>query len=280
MTLTNGGDPSMTLSTETKATAFGDYVEVADGVHLFCRHAGVDNGGPPVLLLHGNRDNHSHWAEVEQLLARSHHTVAIDFRGHGLSSKVDCPLSPELLGDDIRALCDHYGFGRVVLAGHSLGSVVSMTFTHRWPDRVERLVLLGSAASFTLKFKRPPLPRDEAEFATLIRDANRRAAPLFFHPGHPDVQRRVTACWSTVPLAVHRNLVALEHPYLRPIVPQLDLPVLVIAGEHDRCTTADQAAWIHEHLPESTLAIIPASAHFMYMEQPARVAEQIEAFLQ
>src|SRR4051812_17965960 len=174
MTLTKGGDPSMTLSTETKATAFGDYVEVADGVHLFCRHAGVDNGGPPVLLLHGNRDNHSHWAEVEQLLARSHHTVAIDFRGHGLSSKVDCPLSPELLGDDIRALCDHYGFGRVVLAGHSLGSVVSMTFTHRWPDRVERLVLLGSAASFTLKFKRPPLPRDEAEFARLIRDANRR----------------------------------------------------------------------------------------------------------
>jgi pimeloyl-ACP methyl ester carboxylesterase len=280
MTLTNGGDPAMSLSSTTDLTAFGDYVEVADGVDLFCRHAGADNDGPPVLLLHGNRDNHSHWAEVESRLSRTHHTVAIDFRGHGLSSKIDCPLSPELLADDVRAVCNHYGFGRVVLAGHSLGSVVSMTFAHRWSQRVERLVLLGAAASFTLKFKRPPLPRDEAEFAELIRDANRRAAPLFFHPAYPDVQRRVTACWSTIPLVVHRNLVALEHPDLRPIVPQLELPVLVIAGQHDRCTTPEQAVWIHAHLPDSSLTIVPDSAHFMYMEQPALVAERIASFLQ
>jgi pimeloyl-ACP methyl ester carboxylesterase len=279
MTPTNGGDPTLSISTTTQATAFGDYVEVADGVELFCRHAGADNDGPPLLLLHGNRDNHSHWAEVAELLAPSQHTVAIDFRGHGLSSKVDCALSPELLADDILAVCNHYGFERVVLAGHSLGSVVSMTFAHRGPQRVERLVLLGAAASFTLNFTRPPLPRDETEFAELIRDANRRAAPLFFHPAYPDVQRRVTACWSTIPLVVHRNLVALEHPDLRPIVPELELPVLVIAGQHDRCTTPEQALWIHKHLPDSQLLIVPESAHFMYMEQPALVAERIATFL-
>jgi pimeloyl-ACP methyl ester carboxylesterase len=270
----------MTLHIDAEADARGDYVEVAEGVHLFCRHAGAHHGGAPVLLLHGNRDNHSHWAEVEHRLARNHHTVAVDFRGHGLSSKVDCPLSPELLADDVRSLCDLHGFERVVLAGHSLGSVVSMTFAHRWPGRAERLVLLGAAATFELKFRRPPAPRDEAEFAALIRDANVRAAPLFFHPAHPDVQRRVTACWSTIPLAVHRNLVALAHPDLRPIVPQLDLPVLVVAGEHDRCTTAEQGRWIHEHLPRSELLVVPDSAHFMYMEQPAVVAERIGAFLE
>jgi pimeloyl-ACP methyl ester carboxylesterase len=269
----------MTLSTDSATGARGDYVEVADGVHLFCRHAGAEHGGTPVLLLHGNRDNHSHWAEVQERLARSRHTIAVDFRGHGLSSKPDCPFSPELLADDVRAVCDAHGWDRVVLVGHSLGSVVGMTFAHRWPDRVERLVLLGAAATFELKFKRPPTPRDENEFREAIRDTNRRAAPLFFHASYPDVQRRVTACWSTIPLAVHRNLVALRHPDLRPVVPQLDLPVLVVVGEHDRCTTPEQGRWIHEHLPRAELLVVPDSAHFMHMEQPELVAEGVDAFL-
>jgi pimeloyl-ACP methyl ester carboxylesterase len=257
----------------------GDYVEVEDGVQVFCRHAGGDHDGPPLLLLHGNRDNHSHYAELERALARSRHTVAIDFRGHGLSSKVDCPMSAGLLAADIRAVCDHYGWERVHLAGHSLGAVTSMTLALSAPERVERLILLGAAASFELKFRRPPLPQDEAGFPAMIREANRRAAPLFFHHRHPDVQRRVTASWSTILLKVHRNLVALEHPDLRPVVPALRMPTLVIAGEHDRCTTVEQARWLHAHLPDSELYVVPDTAHFMYMERPALVAARIERFL-
>jgi pimeloyl-ACP methyl ester carboxylesterase len=269
----------MTTLASTRPIAACDYVRVADGTRIFCRHAGIEHGGPPVILLHGNRDNHAHFGEVQQRLAREHHTVAIDFRGHGLSSKLDRPMSPDLLAEDVSAVCEHYGFERVVLAGHSLGSVVSMTFASRWPGRVERLVLLGAAASFELKFKRPPVPDDEADFPAIIEDANRRAAPLFFHSAHPDVQRRVTAGWSTVTLTVHRRLVTLEHPDLRPLVPRLAMPVLVIAGEQDRCTTVDQARWIHDNLPDSQLYVVPRSAHFMYMEHPDLVGERIERFL-
>jgi pimeloyl-ACP methyl ester carboxylesterase len=265
--------------THTHAVDGGDYVEVADGVHVFCRHAGTKHDGPPVLLLHGNRDNHSHFAELQQRLAREHHIVAIDFRGHGLSSKVDSPMSADLLADDIRAVCDYHGFERVVVAGHSLGSVVSVIFASRRPERVERLVLLGSAASFELKFKRPPLPANEAAFRTMVKEANRRAAPLFFHSGHPDVQRRVTASWSTMTLMVHRRLVALAHPDLRALIPRLAMPALVIAGEQDRCTTVEQACWIADNLSDGELFVVPRSAHFMYMEDPELVADRISRFL-
>jgi 3-oxoadipate enol-lactonase len=263
-------------------SVIADYVEVEPEVHLFCRHARPRAGGPagaPVLLLHGNRDNHAHFAELQALLSKRRHTVAIDFRGHGLSSKVDCAISPELLAADVDAVRRHYGWDRVVLAGHSLGSVTSIRFAQRWPEQVTRLILLGSEASFTLKFCRPGLPVDEAGFAEVIREANRRAAPLFFHPAYPDVQRRVIATWSTIPLKVHRNLVALEHPDLRGAIPQLSMATLVIAGEHDRCTTVEQARWIHDHLPDSELFVVPDTAHFMYVEQPAAVAERIEGFL-
>lgn len=256
-----------------------DYVEVEPDVHIFTRHAGLHAEEPPVLLLHGNRDNHSHYAELETLLSATRHTVAVDFRGHGLSSKVDCPISAEVLAADIEAVRRHYGWDQVVLAGHSLGAVTSVTYAHRWPERVCRLVLMGTAASFTLGFRRPAMPADEQEYAEVIREANRRAAPLFFHASYPDVGRRVAATWSTVPLRIHRNLVALEHPDLRDVVRELAMPTLVIAGEDDRCTTVEQASWIHDHVAGSELFVVDGSAHFMYVEQPEVVARRIERFL-
>lgn len=230
------------------------------------------------VVNHENHTSHA-YAELEGSLAETRRTVAIDFRGHGLSSKVDCAMSAEVLADDVLAVCDHYEWERVVLAGHSLGAVTSMTVAARRPERVGNMVLLGAAASFELKFRRPPLPADEESFPAVIREANRRAAPLFFHESYPDVRRRVTASWSTILLKVHRNLVALEHPDLRPVVPALRMPTLVVAGEHDRCTTVGQARWIHEHVPDSELYIVPDSAHFMYMEQPSLVADRMTRFL-
>ena len=270
----------MTLSHEVDVAAFGDYLELDDGTKLYCRHDGIRHDGPPVLLLHGNRDNHSHFAELAQRLSRSYHTVAVDFRGHGLSSKRECPLTLERLVADVLALCDHRGYDRVVLCGHSLGSVVGMLVAHERPGLVTRMVLMGTAATFELKFKRPPAPDDEAAFAALIDDANRRAAPLFFHPHHPEVAARVTACWSTITPAAHRGLTALRHPDLRGVVEQIAPRALLIAGEHDRCTTPDQARWMHAHLPDSELFVVPDTAHFMYLEEPDLVASRVLRFLE
>ena len=105
----------MTLSHEVDVAAFGDYLELDDGTKLYCRHDGIRHDGPPVLLLHGNRDNHSHFAELAQRLSRSYHTVAVDFRGHGLCPSASArSLSNDWLAD-VLALCDHRGYDRVVL---------------------------------------------------------------------------------------------------------------------------------------------------------------------
>jgi pimeloyl-ACP methyl ester carboxylesterase len=259
-------------------TMHGDYVEVEDGVHIYCRHTGVSDA-PPLLLLHGNRDNHSHFAEMESILGGTHYTVAVDFRCHGLSSKPDCPLSPELFARDIERVMDHYGWESVTLIGHSLGSVTSLVLASRRPERIDRLVLLGCAATYKVGFKRPEMELTEETFPQFVAEANRRAGPFFFHDRYPEVQHRVLGSWSTVPLRVHRNLVRLEHPDLRPVVPGLGMPTLVIAGEYDKSTTVEHAQWIHEHLPGSTLFVVPDTAHFMYMEQPDLVADQIQEFL-
>jgi pimeloyl-ACP methyl ester carboxylesterase len=257
-----------------------EYVQAAPGVHLFCRSAGHPGATMPVLMLHGNRDNHAHYAALQELLAHAGwHSVAVDWRGHGMSSTLDCTPRPELLAQDVSAVIDHFGWEQVVLVGHSLGSVAAMTFADMWPERVAATVLMGTAATFTLPFRRPEKPVTRESWPEFVREANVRAFPVFFHECHPETARRICAAWANIPFEVHQQLVTLNHPDMREVVRRLRAPALVIAGEHDRCTPPDAAAWIRENHRDAELAIIPSTAHFMYVEEPRLVAREIDAFL-
>ena len=257
-----------------------EYVQVADGANLFCRSAGDPTADPPLLLLHGNRDNHTHYAAMQELLARAGwHSVALDWRGHGLSSTLDRTPAPELLAHDIKALVEHFGWRRCVLVGHSLGSVAAMTFADLWPERVTATVLMGTAATFTLPFRRPETPVTRETWPAFVREANARARPVFFHERHPETARRISAAWATVPFDVHQQLIKLEHPDLRDLVRRLTVPALVIAGEHDRCTPPEQAKWIQANHGDAKLAVIRDTAHFMYVEDAPSVVDAIDSFL-
>ena len=257
-----------------------EYVEVAAGVNLFCRSAGDPTINPPLLLLHGNRDNHTHYAAMQELLAQAGwHSVALDWRGHGMSSTLDCAPAPELLAQDINAVAAHFGWQRFVLVGHSLGSVAAMTYADRWPERLAATVLMGTAATFTLPFRRPETPVTRETWPQFVREANDRARPVFFHERYPETARRISAAWAAVPFDVHQQLVKLKHPDLRELVQRLTVPALVIAGEHDRCTPPEQAKWIQENHRDAKLAIIPNTAHFMYVEDAPAVALPIDSFL-
>jgi pimeloyl-ACP methyl ester carboxylesterase len=256
-----------------------DYIPVGDNVQIFCRLSGLQNRGTPLVLLHGNRDNHSHFAEVEGFLSQSRLTMALDFRGHGLSSKPDCPLSPEGFVKDVQEVVRHFGWEKIILVGHSLGAVTSMVYALNVPGQVERLVLMGASAYYRSEWQRPATPLTAETFPDIIAEANKRAAPFFFLEEYPAVQRRVLASWSAIPLHVHRNLLHLVHPDLREAVPKLPMPALVIAGEKDRCTPVDSARWIKDHLPAGSLAVIPGTGHFMFMEKPQEVARLVEEFL-
>lgn len=259
-------------------TARCDFVEVAEGVSMFYRSSGLQNTGEPLIFLHGNRDNHSHFVELQGILSTKRQTIAIDLRGHGFSSKVDCPLSADLYADDLDAFIKHHGWESVTLIGHSLGAVTSMVYALRAPERVSRMVLMGAAAYYEMKWKRPAVT--EETYPDVIRESNKRAGPFFFLEEYPEVQRRVVASWSSIVFPVHRNLIQLTHPDLRPRIPELMTPTLVIAGEQDRSTPMESARWLSEHMPKAQLAIIPRTGHFMFMEQPEMVASSIQSFLQ
>lgn len=135
----------------------GRTVTLPTGIEMRYLEAG-DPEGDVVLFLHGYTDTSLSFAPtIQSLLARRPgvRALAVDLRGHGGSSMPlpeECAPEPErcftieLLAEDVLAFMDALDLERAHLVGHSLGSMVAQLAALAAPERVQSLVLIGSAA--------------------------------------------------------------------------------------------------------------------------------------
>lgn len=100
--------------------------------------------GPVVLLLHGLGCDHTTWAPVMESLARTHTVIAPDLLGHGSSDKPRADYSVGGYANGMRDLLTVLGVDSATVVGHSFGGGVAMQFAYQYPERTERLVLVGS----------------------------------------------------------------------------------------------------------------------------------------
>jgi pimeloyl-ACP methyl ester carboxylesterase len=103
------------------------------------------SGRTPVVLVHGNGGDRSHWSETQPHLARVRHTVSFDLRGMGESQ----PPSPDAYGlegmvDDVVRVADALQLGPFVLIGHSYGGSVVAAACARIPERLAGALFLDA----------------------------------------------------------------------------------------------------------------------------------------
>ncbi len=104
-------------------------------------HAGT---GPAILLIHGIGDSSDSWRPVIDQLAQHHTVVAPDLLGHGRSEKPRADYSVAAYANGMRDLLSVLEIDRATVVGHSLGGGVAGQFAYQFPERCERLVLVGS----------------------------------------------------------------------------------------------------------------------------------------
>lgn len=100
-----------------------------------------NEGAPPLLLVHGERDHCRNWDWVAQALRSEYHVIAPDLRGHGDSqwliggayTLADCVY-------DIAQLVHQAGLEDIAIVGHSMGGAVSLGYAGLFPETVRRLV--------------------------------------------------------------------------------------------------------------------------------------------
>jgi pimeloyl-ACP methyl ester carboxylesterase len=226
-----------------------------------------------------------------------------NYRGHGRSAPPEDPERIDIaaLAEDLGSVRKHVGDPPCVLLGHSMGCQVVLEAYRQRPAGVRGLVLLcGSFGNVTSTFH--GLPLLDLILPTLLDVAERA----------PNIVR---ALWSRVPhkLAFKVALKAREvdpervHaedmlPYLShmthvdfpmflrmlraagrhsagDLLTQVDVPVLVVAGERDTFTPAFLAESMASTLPKGELLMVPRGTHVAPIEQPGLVNARIEEFL-
>jgi pimeloyl-ACP methyl ester carboxylesterase len=255
--------------------------------------------GPVLVLVHGIAGSSATWSRVIPQLAERHTVVAPDLLGHGESAKPRGDYSLGAYASGIRDLLVVLGHERATLVGHSLGGGVAMQFAYQFPERCERLVLVGSGGlgrEVGALLKLLSLPGAEYvlplvltrglhdAFASVGRFVGRsglRANSLLEELWHSYTRltdaRAQRAFVHTIRAVIDpsgQRVSARDRLYLAAA-----LPTLIVWGEKDGVIPVDHARVAHELVPGSRLEIIEGCGHFVPLEVPERLVAVLEDFL-
>ena len=110
-------------------------------MQLYYREAG---SGEPLILLHGNGEDGSHFADVMKHFASRYRVIAVDTRGHGKSPRGEAPFTIRQFAEDLREFMDQQKIEKANLLGFSDGGNTALIFALKYPRRVGRLILNGA----------------------------------------------------------------------------------------------------------------------------------------
>jgi len=222
-------------------------------IRLFALEKGE---GTPLILLHGNGEDHSYFKAQIEYFCRSYRVIAIDTRGHGASPRGSAPMGLSQFALDLRNFMDERGIEKAHILGFSDGANIALLFALMAPERVLRLILNGGNLN----------PWGVKLSVQL---------PILLGYG-------VAACLSPVsPRAKRRaEILALmvKEPHISPkSLGALSIPSLVIAGDRDMIRDRHTRR-IHESLQNAELCILPGD-HFVAAKSPEAFNRAVEAFL-
>jgi pimeloyl-[acyl-carrier protein] methyl ester esterase len=265
---------------------------------LHVDHYESAGSGPPLLLIHGWGMHGGMWKSVAERLAQHFNVYAVDLPGHGYSteriedrgSRIEEPkfqYSLDLIVDQLSAQFDE----SFTVCGWSLGGQVALRWALRHPQQVERLVMVASTPCFvrlddwkyalsveileefavnlqhhySLTLKRflslqVRGSEQEREMLAVLRDD-------LFSRGEPDLN------------ALQAGLEILRHSDQRSALPDVQQPVLVLAGERDTLIPQQASQYLASQIPNGRLAMIKGAAHAPFLSHPNEFIKHLVDFL-
>ena len=256
--------------------------------------------GPVLMLVHGITNSSASWEPVLPLLERHFTVLAPDLLGHGDSAKPRGDYSLGAAASLMRDLMLALGFERATVAGHSLGGGIAMQMAYQFPERIERLVLVGSGGlghQVTPMLRAVALPGSELVLPLLaslpLLNAGAAVGRWLAGKGlrvgsdlaemavglsalHDMEARRAFVHTARSVIDIRGQKVsAIDKLYLAEAV-----PTLLMWGEQDPIIPARHGVRAHELMPGSQLELFPHAGHFPHHDDPAAFASVVVNFVQ
>ena len=286
-------------------------VESADGTEIAYDVHG--ERGPWVVLIPGFVCPDNFWRYLLPRLAETHRVIFLDLRGQGLSGFPRAPgrrarnLSPKDFDfarqvADVKAVLDAEEVDEAAFIGHSMGGQLVLEVYRLLRSRVSAIVMLTAPFESPLRtfyghdfnsvfhasrlavqalprpsvfawrslfLVNPALPHQVAKLTRALGPAARfrDMAPYYRHMAYLD------------PLVVMMMAEAMRSHSAADVLPQVEVPTLIVAGDKDTFTPMAVAETMHQKIPRAELAVIEGAGHGAVIEKPDEVNETIRDFL-
>lgn len=274
------GEP-LTFPVGTAAT-----VKTDDGARLAIRRSG---SGPTVVLVHGLTGNRDDWGPVaRRLITDGFEVVAIELRGHGDSSPGRDGYGPRRLAGDLAQALSALDLSDVILVGHSMGGIASMTLMLEHPElaaeRVRKLAVVASTATLQQPQTRYGLQFLSVELLdrfTRFDERLRLGTGLVAFGRHPNLELVDYLIESTArcPHDVRREATAALVDYeISDQLHRIGHDTLVIGGTNDWLTPLRYSRQIANGIPRARLQIINGGGHMIMFEAADRIGFLLAEF--
>jgi pimeloyl-ACP methyl ester carboxylesterase len=248
-------------------------------------HYEVYGRGRPVILLHGWLGSWGLWQETMSFLGQHYRTYALDFWGFGESGKKRETYAVQDFVSLVGQFMEQLGIVRAPLVGHSMGGTVSLSVAIRYPERVSKVVVVGS-------------PIVGSSLAPLLKLAGYRMnAFLLFNmmgpfrmfmkyhyskaicsdPRFPDMMDRDLS--KTTLASFLLSIASLRRTDLRPMLNQIKVPAMGIYGDKDKVVSALQWQPMKEGIPHAQIVRFENAGHFPMLEEPKNFNDRLRSFL-
>ena len=275
------------------------YAKTADGVHIAYQAVGT---GPVDIVFVMAWTTHLELTWKEPALARFlsrlagfSRLIVFDKRGTGLSDRVPDDRLPslEVRMDDARAVMDAVGSERAVVIGFSEGGPMAALFAATYPERTIALVLGGTSACWRPTIDYPfPVPTDD-EHESYVEEVERIwgtrefaaqelrewGAPTLANDDHTigwlaDYLRHAASPGAAI--ALERMNRGID---VRPALPSIHVPTLVLARDGDLLWTAEETKWMADQIHDARFVSFPGVDHFYWAGTQDDLLVEIERFV-
>jgi 3-oxoadipate enol-lactonase len=259
-------------------------VAVRDGTHIAYRLHGPRDSSNRVLLLHSLAMDGAFWDRVVALLAGDTAVLAIDCRGHGLSDKPASAYTVEQFAQDAYDVCQALQFGKVLVAGASMGGCIALQFAASYPEATRALGLIDTTAWYG-----PTAPADWRSRAdkaiangmpSMVEFQTTRWFSDAFRNENPGVVAESVATFLRNDVAEFAASCLMLGAYDgRSQLARIQVPTAVVVGEEDYAAPVAMAEALHAGIAGSSLLVIPRARHLTPLETPDVVAAELRRLL-
>ncbi len=249
-------------------------------------------GGPEdaeaVLLLHGFGGDKDNWTRFSKSLTGKYRVIAPDLPGFGESAQHpdwDYSLPPQC--ERVNGFAEALGLGRFHIAGNSMGGHLAALYTHEYPGQVLSMALFnnsGVGAPDESDLLRALAKGENPLVVDSLEDFDELLAFVAYK--QPFVPWPVKGVFAQRALDhaefnrfIFQFLKSDRASYLEPILPDIENPVLILWGEHDRTLDVSSIDVMRPLLPQADVVIMKETGHIPMIERPAETAAHYLEFV-